>query len=826
MGSVAQLGESAVLQSILERAHDAFISLDGTATVRAWNAAAERLFGWSAEEAIGRDVSDLIAPPALRRRYREGLSVLYEHGPGVLPDRRVELVVADRSGREFPIEMTLQMDDDARGATAVHAFVHDISARQEAQRQLEAERTFLQALLDSLDVGVVACDARGRATVTNQTTRQIYGDISDSPVPPEAWPETYHLFTPDGRTRLRPEQVPLARALAGEHVDGQQVMICPPGQGARRCLVNARPIITRDGHHLGAVLAMRDITDQHRVQVQREAQHAVAQALAEASSAEAAATGVLIAVVRALGWTYGEYWQVATDRQSMVRTSWWSRPDRDVSGFAGDRHARVRRGEDLPGGVWDTGETTWIPDLGAEPRPFLLKQAALDAGLRAAIALPVRSGEQVLGVLIFCADTVQEPDDQLADLLDGTCAHVGRYLERRRAEELATDLAESRRHFARVVAQLDDNIWTAQVTSDGQLRSTFRGSNIGTVLGVEPPGDVNVGILISERTHPEDRALWAGFRAELIAGRPAQAELRIIGLDGVTRWIWIRGTPRREGEQTFVDGISTDVTERHRLADERDRVKDELVALVSHELRNPIGTIRGYVEMLLETAGLTETQRRFADVIDRTSAHLLHLVDDLLDLTRLDAGQISVEARPVSLTRLVREAVEDHRGAAEAKRLAVSVETTPPLPVHADPLRLRQVLDNLLSNAIKYTPEGGAVTVTAAPYSAGLAKYAEPVEFAELGDPYSGGADPAGQSAVVTVSDTGIGIPPEQYGQLFSRFFRASTAREAGIKGTGLGLAITKAIVEAHGGTIAAGPREGGGTVLTVRLPIATVESS
>nr|BFE79109.1 hypothetical protein GCM10020093_017100 [Planobispora longispora] len=144
-------------------------------------------------------------------------------------------------------------------------------------------------------------------------------------------------------------------------------------------------------------------------------------------------------------------------------------------------------------------------------------------------------------------------------------------------------------------------------------------------------------------------------------------------------------------------------------------MKDELVALVSHELRNPIGTIRGYVEMLLETAALSETQRKFADIIDRTSAHLLHLVDDLLDLTRLDTGQITVEARPVSLTRLVRQAVDDHRGAAVAKRLTVDVETAPPLPVHADPLRLRQVLDNLLSNAIKYTPDGGAVTITAGP---------------------------------------------------------------------------------------------------------------
>ncbi|MBG0831998.1 PAS domain S-box protein [Planomonospora sp. ID67723] len=806
MGSVERLGDAPELQAILENAHDAFISLDDVGRVRAWNAATEQLFGWSAEEALGRSVIDLIAPAALRDRYDRGLRVLYEHGPSVLPGHRLELTVTDRAGREFPIEMALQTGTDARGALVVHAFVHDISARHAAQRELEAERIFLQALLDSLDVGVVACDHQGRATVVNQMVRQLYRVMPDPRIDQESWPQAYHLFTPDGHTLLRPEQVPLARALAGECVDGQHLMICPPEGAAHRCLVNARPITTADGQRLGAVLAVRDITSQHRAQVLRDAQHAVARALAEASGSEQAVTGAVAAVTQALGWTYGEYWQVAHEQQVMTRTSSWHLPDRDLEPFVGEQSAVVRRGQGLPGMVWDRGQAEWICDLQADARSFRLKQAALQAGLRAAIALPVRSDRQVLGVLIFCADTVQQADDELIDLLDGICAHIGRYLERRRAEELALDLAESRRHFDQVISQLDDNVWTTEITPDGQLRSMFEGSNVAAVLGVEPPEGVNVGMLLTERVHPEDRAVWDGFRAELIAGRPAQGECRVIGLDGVTRWIWMRGTPRREGGRAFVDGISTDVTERHRLAEERDRMKDELVALVSHELRNPIGAIRGYVEMLLDTPGLTGVQRMFADVIDRTSAHLLHLSDNLLDLARLDAGHITVDARPVSLTRLVRQAVADHRAAAEAKHLSIGIETHLHPPVHADPLRLRQVLDNLLSNAIKYTPDGGTVTLTTG--SSG--------EDADTGE----------HAAVIAVADTGIGIPSEQYGQLFSRFFRASSAQEAGIKGTGLGLAITKAIVEAHGGTITAGPREGGGTLVTVRLPAAAAVPS
>ncbi|MFC4058933.1 sensor histidine kinase [Planomonospora corallina] len=198
--------------------------------------------------------------------------------------------------------------------------------------------------------------------------------------------------------------------------------------------------------------------------------------------------------------------------------------------------------------------------------------------------------------------------------------------------------------------------------------------------------------------------------------------------------------------------------------------------------------------------GLDEEHRTFIEVIDRKSDHLQRLVDDLLDLARLETGRVALDARTVWLSRLIHQAVDDHRAVATAKNITLTTELAHYLHAHADPMRLRQVLDNLLSNAIKYTPPGGTVTVTA-------------------GSPGDSDDHP-GHHAAVTVADTGIGIPAGEYEQLFSRFFRASTAKEAGIKGTGLGLTITKAIVDAHGGAITAAPREGGGTVFTVCLPV------
>jgi signal transduction histidine kinase len=252
-----------------------------------------------------------------------------------------------------------------------------------------------------------------------------------------------------------------------------------------------------------------------------------------------------------------------------------------------------------------------------------------------------------------------------------------------------------------------------------------------------------------------------------------------------------------------------DITERRRLAEQReqlldqeqlqvrrlrelDRMKDDLVAVVSHELRNPIGVIRGYTELLATDPNLPEHVRRDLAVIDRTSGRLTDLVDDLLDLAQLEAGRSTFNPAPLEPGPLIHDAVRTHRTAAAARQVTVTSEIGPLPVIRAEARRLQQVLDNLLSNAVKYTLPGGAVTVT---------------------------AQHSDNRVVLTIADTGIGIPAEQYPQLFDRFFRASTATGLGIKGTGLGLAVTKAIVETHGGTVTAGPGPDGGTRFTVSLP-------
>jgi signal transduction histidine kinase len=226
---------------------------------------------------------------------------------------------------------------------------------------------------------------------------------------------------------------------------------------------------------------------------------------------------------------------------------------------------------------------------------------------------------------------------------------------------------------------------------------------------------------------------------------------------------------------------------------ELDRMRDAFVATVSHELRTPLTSISGFLEMMQdEEDRLDDTGRQYLNVIRRSTERLYSLVEDLLLVAQIEAKRVELDLEDVDLAELAARAVETMRPAAGEKGVTLEVVSDHPPTARGDQVRLTQVLDNLVSNAVKFTDEGGVVSVTV------------------NGD---------GDGLELVVKDTGIGVPSEEQGQVFTRFFRASTATKRAIPGTGLGLAISRALVEQHGGTISFSSREGEGTTVTVRLP-------
>jgi two-component system phosphate regulon sensor histidine kinase PhoR len=247
-------------------------------------------------------------------------------------------------------------------------------------------------------------------------------------------------------------------------------------------------------------------------------------------------------------------------------------------------------------------------------------------------------------------------------------------------------------------------------------------------------------------------------------------------------------TEAGRGESAGAVLVLHDITELRRL----ERVRRDFVANVSHELKTPLTAIQGFAETLLSGAlEDAENNRRFVEIIRDHATRMAALTSDLLKLSQIEAGRLDMEIRPVQLADLISGCVETVRLRAEQKQLSLAVECPPSVPpVSADPQHLRDVLENLLNNAVQYTPSGGRITVSVYPEAALDGRRAPPT---------SDGAKPA---VVVTVADTGIGIPEAHQHRVFERFYRVDRDRSREVGGTGLGLAITKHIVEAHGGRI------------------------
>nr|WP_239522340.1 ATP-binding protein [Geodermatophilus sabuli] len=282
-----------------------------------------------------------------------------------------------------------------------------------------------------------------------------------------------------------------------------------------------------------------------------------------------------------------------------------------------------------------------------------------------------------------------------------------------------------------------------------------------------------------------------------------------VAADGSEITVSVAVTPRADdrGEHAGWNFVGTDMTE----ARATERMKDQFVSLISHELRTPLTSIRGYLELVLddEDQPLTDDQRTYLTTVERNADRLLRLVGDLLFTAQVDAGRFTLQPEDVDLSEVVRGAEETARVTARAAGVDVDVEVPDAgLVVRGDAVRLGQACDNLVSNAVKFTPRGGRVTLT---LRAGW-RTAD-------GDAVSTPVEGALPVATLAVRDTGIGIPAGEQGQLFARFFRASSARRAAVPGVGLGLAITKAITTAHGGTLELTSVEGQGTTFTVVLP-------
>ena len=399
------------------------------------------------------------------------------------------------------------------------------------------------------------------------------------------------------------------------------------------------------------------------------------------------------------------------------------------------------------------------------------------------------AGVAATGLYFAAAETVGLPEDpaslalRLAPLV---AVGVAAGLSSRRISSDALELQSTNALQRTLLDSTVDGICLTDVAGNIVLANAPL-QDYGVELGLPLHGTVAERLLaLADRTTEPAR-----YRERMLelAHDPAASEdeFELAGSGRVFRG-YTAPVARRDG--TVVGRIWTlrEVTADRRL----ERLRDAFVAAVSHELRTPLTSMSGFLEMLGdEEPELGPAGRRYLDVIRRSNTRLRGAVEDLLLVAEIEADRLVLRPGPTDLAELATASVEAALPAAAEQEVDLRLDVEGILPLEADAARLRQVLDNLVSNAIKFTPSGGSVLLSA--------------------------TDEGGRIRI-EVADTGIGIPHEELGQLFSRFYRASTATSRAIPGTGLGLVIARAIVEAHGGTITLVSVEDEGTRVTVTL--------
>jgi signal transduction histidine kinase/CheY-like chemotaxis protein len=300
--------------------------------------------------------------------------------------------------------------------------------------------------------------------------------------------------------------------------------------------------------------------------------------------------------------------------------------------------------------------------------------------------------------------------------------------------------------------------------------------------------------------HPDDHAAaQRALRGHLSQDLPYQVEARLRLKSGEWRWFLITGMARKDasGRAFRMAGSVIDVTDRkgaEQVLQEANRAKDEFLATLAHELRNPLAPIRTGLEIIKRDADNGPASARARDTMERQLAHMIRLIDDLLDISRINSGKIRLEPSRTRLAAAVESAVEISRPLIEARGHELLVELPAQgIELMADATRLAQTLGNLLNNAAKYTAPRGHIRLKA---------------WQE------------GATAVIEVSDDGVGIPADMLEQVFSLFTQVGRTLDRAQGGLGIGLYLVRSLVELHGGSVvAASEGSGRGSVFTVRMP-------
>ena len=762
---IAQLRASQrleVLRVTLRSIGDAVITTDIEGRITYVNKVAESLTGWLNEEAQGRRLESVfhIVNEATRERVENPAAIAL--GEGVVVGLANQTVLIRKDGHECLIDdSSAPMRDEYGHVSGCVLIFRDATLQRNAERE-KANRLItarlLASIVESSNDAIVGKTLDGVIQSWNAAAERLFGYSSEQAV-------GQHISLVIPPERIAEEEQIIASLKAGrriEHFETERMR-----SDGKRILVSLTisPIKDESGNVVGASKIARDVTAQRRAE-QRERELLTEAAAANAKFQAFFDQGALFAGIMDLDGTILEPNRLSWEgcgytREQIVGKPFWQGPWWTPSATLVEQ---IKKGSALAA----TGET-----FRAEMPYFIADGSERVVDLT---ILPIRDET---GRVLFLAPTGTDITD------------------RKRAEA-------DREKFVTLVENSTDFIGMCDLN--------------GIPFFVNRAGLEKVGLNSIEQARrtpvpdfffPEDRdRIINEFFPSVMENGHGEIEVRFRHFKtGEARWMAYKVLmlTDSDGQPSAFATVSQDVTEQKRLADnlrklaadlsEADRRKNEFLATLAHELRNPLAPLCNMLEVLKRAEGDVEMLKRARDTIDRQLAQMVRLVDDLLDINRITHDRLELRKDEVELSSVIQHAVEAARPFVDKAGHDLRVDLPKePIYLNADPARLAQVFGNLLNNGSKYTTPGGTIWVSAKRLDG---------------------------EVVVTVKDTGAGIPTNKLSSIFEMFTQVDGYSERSQGGLGIGLTLVKRLVEMHGGSVEArSAGEGHGSEFVVRLPI------
>ncbi len=772
-------------QALLDTARDAIISIDQDGCVTLFNRCAEQIFGYAADEVLGRNVS-LLMPSPYREEHDRYLRTYDKTGVARAIGRIRDVQGRRKNGEVFPVEISVsetRIDDEV----TYLAILRDVTERRSAEEDLRRERDFAERLIETAQVIVLVLDTEGRIVLFNRYMEEITG----FPLAEMQGRDWFSSFLPADR-RERQRRAFFER-LPEVNVQGGVNSILTRNGLLREIEWQVRSLKNPHGEVLGVLAIGQDITDRSRAANRRAAQYAVTRVLAEAASLAEATPQVLQAIGEGAGWDLGELWHVDPEKAVLRIEGVWSAPSLGVSEpDRADRNITFSSGEGLPGRVWASGQAVWVFDVAGDGH-ILRASAIAKLGLHGAFGFPIRNGSQVTGVMVFFSREARDPDNDLLQMLEALGRQIGDFIERKRSEE-GIRYSENRFYAfmnnSPAVAFMKDE--------EGHfvfVNKTFERLFQTTLEAVRGKSDFDLWpVDVAEELRANDRQVLTTEQSlEVMESVPTP--------NGSREWLAFKFPITDASGRRFLAGMAIDVTERRRaeeelrrmqmITQERERLADigAITAKIAHDLGNPLSALSMQAQLILRRARRNEsdplsTVLKPVEQLESEVRRLESLIRELMTFSREQRLDLKV-VRPRSFLQRI---VDLWQPLAAEGGVTLTLDVRDEVAsLRVDEAKLRRVLDNLIKNALEAIDEiPGSVRVLL--------------------------TAPAPSRVRISVEDSGPGVPKAV--QVF-RLFETTKAN-----GSGLGLAVAKQIVQAHGGDIFYAAAEPRGTVFHVELPL------